>query len=628
MLLAPLALILAVLAVPIILMYVLKLRRQEFVVPSTVLWRQVLQDVQANAPWQRLRFNILLLLQLLALAALVLALARPAYSRSNVIAGDVIVIVDQSYGMQARDVRPTRFDAALAQARSLVSKLAGGHVMSVIGMSAQPRLAVADSADPSALDNAIGSLQVGVEQPNFLEALSLAASLARAGQSARAIVLTSRDSGIATLPLSVSFPVDIVRIGGQLRDLGITGFSASQGTTAVQAVARVSNFGGSTAKSDLELMVDGRLADVRPLTVAGRQAQNVFWNDIPSGSQRLEVRLTAADDVSTDKAAWAAVAAEPVRRVLLVSPGDFFLEAALSNDFSVRLSTVSPAAYNPFMGRAYDLVIFDGVLPPALPGASALLVNPPTGQAGPMRFGQNLTAGQVEPAGGVSPALAPLMKYVELTDVHVARARSATLPGWMQPLALAGGHTVVAAGSVAGKTGSTRLGLVSFDLQRSDWPLRVSFPIMLQNLLHYLAPGLALGQTTIAAGQSVSFFPPPGTRLLKIAGPDGRVQQIEPPFPPFTNTTRPGLYTVKAVEPQAGAYPAAAAGLSTSFAVDFFPQRPAPAGGPTTLHTGRASIGKTLTASIPVSVLWVFELLALGILAGEWWIAFRGVRLR
>src|SRR5947209_1487497 len=109
MLLAPLALILSLLAVPIILMYVLKLRRQEFVVPSTFLWRQVLQDVQANAPWQRLRFNILLLLQLLALAALVFALARPAYSRSNVIAGDVIVIVDQSYGMQAQDVHPSRF---------------------------------------------------------------------------------------------------------------------------------------------------------------------------------------------------------------------------------------------------------------------------------------------------------------------------------------------------------------------------------------------------------------------------------------------------------------------------------------------------------------------------------------
>ncbi len=311
MLLAPLALLLSVLAVPIILMYVLKLRRQEYIVPSTFLWRQALQDVQANAPWQRLRFNLLLLLQLLVLVALIVALARPAYSRSHVIAGDLVVIVDESYGMQAHDVSPSRFGAALVRARTLASELGAGNVMSVIGMGAQPHLAIVTSGDQGAIKQAIGRLQVGVDQPNFLEALSLAASLARTGQSTRAVVLTSRDSGIAGLPLRVSFPVDIERIGGRLRDLGITGFSASQGAAAIQAVARVSNFGSQTARSDLELFVDGHLADVRPLAVAGRREQHLFWTDIPSGSQRLQVRLTGADDVGTDKSAWAAVASAP-----------------------------------------------------------------------------------------------------------------------------------------------------------------------------------------------------------------------------------------------------------------------------------------------------------------------------
>jgi len=112
------------------------------------------------------------------------------------------------------------------------------------------------------------------------------------------VVLTSRDSGIAVLPLQVSFPVDIERIGGRLRDLGVTGFSASQGASAVQAVARVSNFGSQPARSDLELYVDGHLADVRPLVVAARREQHLFWTDIPSGAQRLQVRLTVADNVA------------------------------------------------------------------------------------------------------------------------------------------------------------------------------------------------------------------------------------------------------------------------------------------------------------------------------------------
>ncbi|MBV9279315.1 MAG: BatA domain-containing protein, partial [Chloroflexi bacterium] len=60
--LAPAAFALLLVAVPIVLMYVLRLRRQERLVSSTLLWRRSLEDVQANAPWQRLRPTLLLLL--------------------------------------------------------------------------------------------------------------------------------------------------------------------------------------------------------------------------------------------------------------------------------------------------------------------------------------------------------------------------------------------------------------------------------------------------------------------------------------------------------------------------------------------------------------------------------------
>ena len=116
-LLAPAALALGLLAIPIILLYMLRLRRREQPISSTFLWRELVRDQAANAPWQRLRRNLLLLLQLLILAALILALARPVLRVPGFGGGSVIVLLDASASMQATDSdAASRFEDARAEA--------------------------------------------------------------------------------------------------------------------------------------------------------------------------------------------------------------------------------------------------------------------------------------------------------------------------------------------------------------------------------------------------------------------------------------------------------------------------------------------------------------------------------
>src|SRR3712207_6429350 len=111
----PLALA-GLLFVPLVVaFYLLKLRRDEAAVPSTLLWQRLGSDIEANAPWQKLRRSLLLLLQLLLVVLLALLAARPFVERPAGLARDLVLVVDTSASMQATDVPPSR----LAEAKRL-----------------------------------------------------------------------------------------------------------------------------------------------------------------------------------------------------------------------------------------------------------------------------------------------------------------------------------------------------------------------------------------------------------------------------------------------------------------------------------------------------------------------------
>src|SRR5215207_7677924 len=111
-------------AIPIVIVfYLLKRKRVVKLVSSTLLWQKFLAETQANAPFQRLRHNWLLVLQILVLTLVVLALARPYFAGHSKSARLRILILDASASMQSTDEKPSRFEKARSQALKLVDSL-------------------------------------------------------------------------------------------------------------------------------------------------------------------------------------------------------------------------------------------------------------------------------------------------------------------------------------------------------------------------------------------------------------------------------------------------------------------------------------------------------------------------
>src|SRR3989449_2400167 len=87
----------------LLLLYFLKLRRREMAVSSTLLWKKAIQDLQVNAPFQKLRRNLLLMLQLALLLALCLALSRPVANYTPGAGRTSVILIDRSASMNTRD---------------------------------------------------------------------------------------------------------------------------------------------------------------------------------------------------------------------------------------------------------------------------------------------------------------------------------------------------------------------------------------------------------------------------------------------------------------------------------------------------------------------------------------------
>jgi Ca-activated chloride channel family protein len=160
--LAPAAFALAALLPIIVAMYLLKLRRTEQVVSSTYLWQRMVRDMEANAPWQRLRRNLLLVLQLLFLALLVVTLARPFTWAEGQAGQATILVFDTSASMSASDVAPTRLEAAKVRARQIADGLPEDARVTVIAAGQQARVLLSSSLDRRQVHLAIDGVRAGV----------------------------------------------------------------------------------------------------------------------------------------------------------------------------------------------------------------------------------------------------------------------------------------------------------------------------------------------------------------------------------------------------------------------------------------------------------------------------------
>ena len=553
----------------IVALWMLRLKRQEATVSSLYLWNALLQETQANAPFQKLRRNLLLVLQLLAAFLLVFALARPFVYGEGLAGRTVVVILDTSASMNATDVRPTRLAAAKDAADRLIdSDLRLGDVATVLTASSKPASLVSGfTGDKGRLKAAIDGA-AGTDTPlDMAAALTLAQSLV--GTRAGAQIRVFSDGGLAPDDLrktgAIPFggtDVRLTPIGtatpGNLAITRLDGRRNPQ-TGAYEIFAQVQGSGGPAPPGGtLTLLKDGKLIDARALSLTNGMQSETFDSPLLGSGGVVTARLDEVHDaLAADNQASLVLAPPRPRRVLLVSPGNVFLERGLNLDPDVTLEECAPDEFATVgrSGAGYSMTVFDGALPAKpLPPGNYLVFNALNAQ-------MPLTAGGSadDPAFVDENRSHPVMRFADLDGLHLRTALRTQAQPWGETLAEADSGPLIA----AGEHGGLRVVSVAFDLSDSDWPLRVSFPIFLTNAVRWLtaAGGLGASQEETPTGGVASLTLPSGGASVTITRPNGSKSALAAP-------TTGGMVLVDDTR-QAGVYSAAtASGQIYPFAVN------------------------------------------------------------
>ena len=531
--LAPLAAALAITLPAIVALYFLRIRRPTRIVPALDLWPDQIRDRQANVPWQRLRFSWLLLLQLLVAAVLVAAAVQPALSASADLAPHSIVLLDASAAMQAKDVQPSRLDEAKRQIGAMIDQLGPQDRMTLIAVQSTARIVGSASGDHDALHRALNAIPPANGPADLSAALSLASGIVRAGEESRAYLFSD---GILE-PLRTSFanglpfPIEYRRVGVSGENVGLTSLVVRAGAQSRAAYLRVHNFGQQPRSFTLEWRFDAGLIDVRSVSLAAGQAEDLAL-PVPDAANTVSARIEAKDNFGLDDSVTAIARAPRAFHVLLVTPGNVFLEQALRLRTDFQLDVIAPAAYR--SSTSYAMTVFDRYSPSAMPDAPFVMVDPPAGS--PLAGGAQVGIGRVR----ASDAGDPLLNNVSLQDVHIAKSQDMRASTFGRALI-----TSLQTPLVLVRDAPFRQVLVGFDIHDSDLPLRIGFPVLMQNLSEWMLPP-SVPSRSFHPDETVTIVPENGAKTVTVVRPDGSRRQLATgSIATFADTDLLGVYMVE-----------------------------------------------------------------------------------
>ncbi|MBD0379144.1 vWA domain-containing protein [Paenibacillus sedimenti] len=492
----------------IVLLYMLKRRYTDTEVSSHLLWQRVLREQEANRPWQKLRRQLLLWLQLLAAALFVIALMQPYVQRQHSAKTHVIFVLDDSASMQASDDHRTRLDEVKTEMLEYAREHAPNSAYTLLVMKDQPEVLISRQNGVSSLQEALKQAGPFYGKTNYQEALSLASALSRDDRNAEVRVYTDGQWTEQASGVVFSVPVTVQKLSGTTAPANVSisqfGVKSIADGSAYQAVAALKNWSSSPISMKATAFIDSQAVHTDSIELKPGEQKSIFIDQLARGDV-YKLQIDTKDAMEADNTAYAFPEGSGRIQAAYVGEGNLFLEKALALAKVDLLNVQKNAsgAYPLPLGRKPDLILLDGVDEAAINGEGwkRLLASTPAWSIAPG------SAAAIEEAAVLPYTIAdhPITRYIHLQDVNVAGIQKRAARPWEKPIVQSAASPLMLAGM---ETGIPRL-TFAFSLQHTDLVLRPEFPVLVQNAAAWLTQfrGGNLGRVVAGETKEIALHP-------------------------------------------------------------------------------------------------------------------------
>ena len=508
--------LLGLIGIPIIiLIYILRNKYNEQTVTSTYIWKLSDKFLKRRNPLSGLTGIIALILQILTVAAISLAIARPVFVLPGA-ANDYYFVLDASSSMSMENGRQTRFELAKDEIIDVIKSSKDGSSYTLICVSGDTVTEFEGVKKKETAIEFLQDVQAGDTSSSYNDVLRAAQGAFDVNNSAKIYLVT--DKTYASYQ-----NVELIQVGGTGQEnyaVFSPTYSHMGGKLTVSADVISYKSAGDV---EVALLVDGKEITRKSVAVKSGELTPIEFLCTVSRFDSFEVKTVKEDAYGLDDNVIVYnMENDKKYSTLIVSETGFFLEAVIDALLDSDVKTVTPKQYANETEH-YGLYIFDSYEPEVLPDGAVWLLNADRsiddsgfGVRGRVDLG---SATMIEKSKSTATVVRKLLESVDGNGIHITRyVKYSGMYLNFHTLFSYNSHPLIFAG--ANGLGNRQV-VFGFDLHESDFALSTDFVMLVRNLLEYSVPDV-VDETNYIAGDEAIVNILANAENLKAVSPSGR----------------------------------------------------------------------------------------------------------